>query len=84
MAKMKEREPENSVASWAFCYAGTPEGVLCVLGGMTFMEHLKDNLLSYTPLKPISKEEDKFLMERFLPVWSCSIKPLARSLTGAF
>ncbi len=63
VAKMKEREPENSVASWAFRYAGTPEGVLCVLSGMTFMEHLKDNLLSYTPLKPISKEEDEFLME---------------------
>lgn len=63
VAKMKEREPENSIASWAFRYAGTPEGVLCVLSGMTFMEHLKDNLLSYTPLKPISKEEDEFLME---------------------
>lgn len=59
--EMKKREPEKSVASWAFRYAGTPEGVLTVLSGMTYMEHLKDNLLTYCPLKPISKEEDEFL-----------------------
>lgn len=62
-AKMKEREPERSVASWALRFAGTPEGVLTVLSGMTYMEHLKDNLLSTTPLKPLTKEENAFLME---------------------
>ncbi len=61
--KMKQREPERSVASWAFRYAGTPKGVLTVLSGMTYMEHLRDNLLSYSPLKPISKEENEFLMQ---------------------
>ncbi len=60
-SKMKEREPERSVASWAFRYAGTPSGVLTVLSGMTFMEHLKDNLLSYCPLVPLSTEEEEFL-----------------------
>ena len=62
VAKMKQREPERSVASWAFRFAGTPDGVLTVLSGMTYMEHLRDNLLTYCPLKPISKEEDAFLM----------------------
>lgn len=61
VVEMKKREPERSVASWAFRYAGTPEGVLTVLSGMTYMEHLKDNLLSYCPLKPVSKEETDFL-----------------------
>ena len=60
---MKEREPENSVASWAFRFAGTPDGVLTVLSGMTYMEHLKDNLCTYSPLKPLTKEEEAFLME---------------------
>ena len=59
--KLKEREPERSVASWAFRYAGTPKGVLTVLSGMTYMEHLKDNLLSYCPLKPLTKEEQDYL-----------------------
>lgn len=60
--KMKQREPMKSVASWAFRFAGTPEGVLCVLSGMTYMEHLKDNLISYCPLQPLTKEENDFLM----------------------
>lgn len=60
-AKLLKREPERSVASWAFRYAGTPAGVLTVLSGMTFMEHLKDNLKTYCPLKPLSDDEMHFL-----------------------
>ena len=63
VAKMKQREPEQSVASWAFRFAGTPDGVLTVLSGMTYMEHLRENLCTYSPLKPLSADEQKFLME---------------------
>ena len=63
VAKMKERRPEDSVASWAFRFAGTHEGVLSVLSGMTYMEHLRENIRTYAPLQPITKEEDDFLME---------------------
>lgn len=63
VAKMKEREPEKSVASWAFRFAGTPDGVLTVLSGMTYMENLRENICTYAPLKPISEEENRFLME---------------------
>ena len=35
--------------------------MLTVLSGMTYMEHLKDNLLSYCPLVPLSEEECRFL-----------------------
>ena len=61
MTELKQRDPERSVASWAFRYAGTPENVLTVLSGMTYMEHLKDNLLSYSPLKPLTQEEMDYL-----------------------
>lgn len=61
--QMKEREPESPVARWAFRYAGTPEGILVVLSGMTYMEHLKQNLETYSPLRPITAEEDEFLMK---------------------
>lgn len=60
---LKKHDPERSIASWAFRYAGTPEGVLTVLSGMTYMEHLKDNLLSYCPLKPLNKVEMEYLHE---------------------
>ena len=61
VTELKSRNPEKSVASWAFRYAGTPEGVLTVLSGMTYMEHLKDNLLSYCPLTPLTEEEQRYL-----------------------
>ena len=61
MSELKQKNPERSVASWAFRYAGTPEGVLTVLSGMTYMEHLKDNLLSYCPLEPLNEAEKEYL-----------------------
>ncbi len=61
--RLKQREPERSVASWAFRFAGTHPGVLTVLSGMTYQEHLEDNLLSYSPLKPLSEEELNFLYD---------------------
>lgn len=63
MARLKEREPERSVASWAFRYAGTMPGVLTVLSGMSYMEHLEDNLRSFCPLKPLSGEDIDFLYD---------------------
>lgn len=61
VARLKQREPEHSVASWAFRYAGSYPNVLTVLSGMTRMEHLQDNLRNYSPLKPLSEEEMQFL-----------------------
>ena len=63
VAKMKTRRPEDSIARWAFRFAGTPEKVLTVLSGMTYMEHLRENVQTYSPLQPITPEEDEFLME---------------------
>ncbi|MBP3663276.1 MAG: aldo/keto reductase [Bacteroidales bacterium] len=61
--RLKEREPQKSIASWAFRFAGTHEGVLCVLSGMTYMEHLQDNLKSYSPLVPLTESDLAFLEE---------------------
>lgn len=63
VARLKEKEPERSVASWAFRYAGTFPNILTVLSGMTYMEHLEDNLMSYSPLKPLKNEEIQFLYD---------------------
>ena len=61
VARLKQHEPERSVASWAFRYAGSMPNVLTVLSGMTFMEHLQDNLRSYCPLTPLSADDMRFL-----------------------
>ena len=63
VARLKQREPERSVASWAFRFAGSFPDVLTVLSGMTRMEHLQDNLRTYSPLKPLSEEEFNFLQD---------------------
>lgn len=63
VARLKQREPERSVASWAFRFAGTFPDVLTVLSGMTYMEHLEDNLHTYCPLQPLTDEEMTFLFD---------------------
>lgn len=62
-ARLKQREPQRSVASWAFRYVGSFPNVLTALSGMTYMEHLQDNLRSYCPLKPLTEEEIQFLYD---------------------
>ena len=61
--RLKERNPQGSVASWAFRFAGTHPGVLCVLSGMTYMEHLQDNVGTYSPLQSLTEDELAFLEE---------------------
>lgn len=63
VAMLKQREPEASVASWAFRFAGSQPDVLTVLSGMTRMEHLQDNLHTYSPLQPLNEEEFAFLQQ---------------------
>lgn len=63
VSRLKQRSPENSVASWAFRFAGTPDRILTVLSGMTYKEHLQDNIRTYSPLQPLTEEEKEFLYE---------------------
>ena len=59
--QMKEREPDKSVASWAFRFCGTHPRVLCTLSGMTNMDPLLDNVKTFTHFKPLTEEELDFL-----------------------
>ena len=49
VSRLKTRRPDQSVASWAFRFAGSFPGVLTALSGMTYMEHLQDNIRTYPP-----------------------------------
>jgi len=60
-ARMRARRPADSPAAWAFRFAASPEGVLTVLSGMTYMEHLQENVATYSPLEPIDGDEHLFL-----------------------
>lgn len=60
---LKERRPAESAASWAFRFLGSFPDVMCSLSGMTYMEHLQDNLRTHCPLEPLSEEEMVYLEE---------------------
>lgn len=63
IAHLKQRRPEDSVASWSFRFCGTFPGVMCALSGMTYMEHLQDNIRSYSPLEPLTDEDLAYLQD---------------------
>ncbi|MBF0252370.1 MAG: aldo/keto reductase [Candidatus Omnitrophica bacterium] len=58
---LKQAEPEASIASWAFRYAGSLPNVLTVLSGMTYLEHMQDNIRTYSPLIPLTEKERQML-----------------------
>ncbi|MBO4691227.1 MAG: aldo/keto reductase [Bacteroidales bacterium] len=61
-----EKNPNNTVASWAFRYLGTLPGVLVSLSGMTYMEHLEDNVKTFTNFKPLSADEQATLQKAII------------------
>lgn len=61
--RLKQREADKSAASWAFRFAGTHPTVLTVLSGMTYMEHLEDNIKTFSPLEPLTDSDLNFLEE---------------------
>ena len=60
--EMKKMDINATPAEWAFRFAGSPEGILTVLSGMTYIEHLQENCRTYSPLRPVTPDEDAMLM----------------------
>lgn len=61
--KMKEREPQMSIASWAFRFCGSYPNILTVLSGMSSMDPLIENVETFSHFKPLNDKEKAFLME---------------------
>lgn len=61
--KIKEREPQMSIASWAFRFCGSYPNILTVLSGMSSMDPLIENVETFSHFKPLNDEEKAFLME---------------------
>lgn len=60
---LKRERPDDSIASWAFRYLGTFPKVLTALSGMTYLEHVEDNIRTYSPLEPLTDHEMELLYE---------------------
>jgi len=63
VARLKQQDPERSVASWAFRWVGSHPQVMSVLSGMTYMENLEDNIRSFSPLVELTQADFDFLEE---------------------
>ena len=62
--RFKERDPDASIPSWAFRFVGSHPRVLTALSGMTYMEHLEDNLKTFCGFHPMTEEELEFMNEQ--------------------
>ena len=75
LRKMLKQNPDMTPAQWSFRFVGTHEGVLSVLSGMTKMEHLKENVGTYSPLVPLAEHEYQFLLELAEDVYNMKAVP---------
>ena len=67
LIELKKARPNDSAAQWAFRFAGTPENILTVLSGMIYMEHLQENIYTYSPLQPMS-DQDYSILEKVVEI----------------
>lgn len=58
---LRERRPDDSIASWAFRWVGSHPNVLTALSGMTTMEVLTENVHTFSPLDTCTAEENALL-----------------------
>ncbi len=61
--RLLARDPRRSAASWAFRFCGSFPGVLTILSGMTYREHLEDNLQTFCGFKSLTEADLAFLEE---------------------
>lgn len=59
--RLAQQDASRSAASWAFRFVGSYPRILTVLSGMTYMEHLEDNLKSFCGFKPLNDKEKDIL-----------------------
>ena len=59
--QLKEREPDRSLASWAFRYLGMFPRIMTSLSGMSAMEHLEDNVRTHCPITPLADDQMRLL-----------------------
>lgn len=60
---MTEQRPELSPAGMALSFCATYPGVMCVLSGMTAMEHVVENVNTFIGFEPLSAENSNTLLK---------------------
>ena len=61
--QLKAVRPDDSTARWAFRWVGSYPNILTTLSGMNRMEHLIDNVQTFSPLEACTEAENKLLAD---------------------
>lgn len=59
--QLKAVRPDDSMARWAFRWVGSRPNVLTTLSGMNNTDHLKENVLTFSPLETCTEAENMLL-----------------------
>ncbi len=60
---MKQLRPDDSTASWGFRFLQTLPNVKVILSGMSNMDHVTDNVKTFTEEKTLSSQEVQMLLD---------------------
>ena len=61
--QLKAVRPDDSTARWAFRWVGSYPNILTTLSGMNRMDHLIDNVATFSPLESCTEAENKLLAD---------------------
>lgn len=61
--QLKARRPDDSTARWAFRWVGSFPNILTTLSGMNRMEHLEENIKTFSPLEVCTEAENALLAD---------------------
>jgi predicted aldo/keto reductase-like oxidoreductase len=59
--QLRAVHPDDSTARWAFRWVGTYPNILTTLSGMNRMDHLEENVKTFSPLDPCTPQENQLL-----------------------
>ena len=59
----EQANPNASIASWGLRYVASLPNIQVVLSGMSAIEHMEDNLRTFSPLVPLSDDERKVIAQ---------------------
>ena len=68
---LKTANPDVSPSSWSLRYSASLPNVFVVLSGMTEMEHVIDNVKTFTNFKPLD-EKEQAVLEKAIAVYNSS------------
>lgn len=63
MARLQAVRPDDTPASWAFRWVASHPNILTTLSGMNQMEHMEENIRTFSPLEPCTEAENVLLAE---------------------